>query len=142
MATVGLVGCAKKKRDCASEARDLYISSLFRKSREYIERRCDTWFILSAKHWLVSPNKVIEPYDETLKEMSTAQREQWAERVWGDLRSRLHPGDLVVVLAGKKYNEYLVPRIVQAKCSVEVPLEGRRQGQSLHWLNMALSQPK
>jgi cytoplasmic iron level regulating protein YaaA (DUF328/UPF0246 family) len=141
MATVGLVGCAKKKRDCASEARDLYISSLFRKSREYIERRCDTWFILSAKYGLVSPNKVIEPYDETLKEMSTAQREQWAERVWGSLHSRLHTGDLVVILAGEKYYEYLIPRIEQAKCSVEVPLEGLKLGPRLRWLNMALSRP-
>jgi len=142
MAVLGLVGCTKSKRDCASEAQDLYTSPLFRKSREYIERRCGACFILSAKYCLVSPSQVIEPYDLTLNKMSRAQREQWAESVWGDLRLHLHRGDLVVILAGKNYHEYLIPRIVQAKCLVDVPLDGLLYAQRVPWLTKALAQTK
>jgi hypothetical protein len=40
----------KKKEDHELPARDLYVSPLFRGRREYVERSCDRWFILSALH--------------------------------------------------------------------------------------------
>lgn len=61
--TVGLVSCGGKKRDTASPARDLYIGDLFTKSKTWVEAFCDEWAILSAKHYLLMPDEVIEPYD-------------------------------------------------------------------------------
>lgn len=76
--TVALVACAAAKLDHPAPAKDLYVSSLFRKSRAYAERNADAWYILSAKHGLVSPAATIEPYDLTLNSMAIADGRRWA----------------------------------------------------------------
>lgn len=48
-ADIVLVSCVKSKRPAASAAKDLYISALFTKEREYAERSGVPWYILSAK---------------------------------------------------------------------------------------------
>lgn len=141
MADVGLISCVSRKRAHATEARNLYYSPLFTKAREYVENRCDAWYILSAKYGLVSPAQIIDPYEETLNTKSRAAREQWAQRVWADLSQHLDAGDHVVVLAGERYREYLIPRIIKHGCVVEVPMEGLGIGRQLEWLSRQLSQP-
>jgi len=142
MATVGLVSCVSRKRAQATDAQDLYESPLFLKARDYVEQTCDRWFILSAKHGLVAPQQVIEPYEETLNTKSRAERRQWADAVWRRLRAGLHCSDRVVVLAGAHYREYLVPRIKQHGCVVDVPMEGLGIGQQLHWLTRETRRPR
>jgi len=142
MAVIGLISCVSRKRTHASEAQDLYDSPLFTKARQYVEKRCGTWYILSAKYGLVGPRQVIDPYEETLNTKSRAEREQWAQRVWADLFPHLHSGDHVVVLAGERYREYLVPRMIQHGCLVEVPMEGLGIGRQLQWLSKQLLPPR
>ena len=141
MAIVGLISCASRKRADATEARNLYSSPLFMKAREYVESRCDTWYILSAKHGLVSPTQVIDPYEETLNTKSRAALEKWAQKVWADLSRRLKSGDHVIILAGKRYREFLVPLATNHGCAVKVPMEGLSIGRQLQWLSKQLSQP-
>ncbi len=141
MAIVGLISCVSRKRADATEARNLYSSPLFMKAREYVEIRCDTWYILSAKHGLVSPTQVIDPYEETLNTKPRAEREKWAQKVWADLSRRLKSSDHVIILAGKRYREFLVPLATNHGCAVEVPMEGLSIGRQLQWLSKQLSQP-
>src|SRR5947208_14296482 len=89
---VGLVGCVKLKRDHATPAADLYISALFAGRGRWVAQTCDRWFILSAKHGLVAPEQVLEPYDETLTAKSRSERRTWSQSVIADLRS--HVADL------------------------------------------------
>lgn len=138
MAAIGLISCVSRKHTRASEAQDLYRSPLFTKARQYIERRCGTWFILSAKHGLVRPRQVIEPYEETLNTKTRAEREEWAQRIWADLLPHIHAGDNVVVLAGERYRKHLVPWMTQHGCVVEVPMEGMGIGRQLQWLSRQL----
>ena len=71
MATVVLISCVKKKLGYAAPAKDLYISPLFRLSWKYAQtRNPNKIFILSAKYHLLDPEKVVEPYDQTLKRMN------------------------------------------------------------------------
>jgi cytoplasmic iron level regulating protein YaaA (DUF328/UPF0246 family) len=135
MATIGLVSCVSAKRERPMEARELYCSPLFEKARDYAEGRCDSWFILSAKYGLVAPDRVIEPYNETLKDKKVDQRRAWADVVWRDLRPALSPGDRVVILAGEKYREFLVERIARHGCVLDVPMEGMSIGRQLQWLS-------
>ena len=58
-------------------------------------------FVLSAKHGLVEPTKVIAPYEETLNTKSRHERNEWTKLVWAALSVRLRPGDRVTILAGK-----------------------------------------
>jgi len=134
MAHVGLIACASKKRALAAQARDLYDSVLFQKSREYVECNCDSWYVLSAKHGLVTPTEIIAPYEETLNTKTVAERRAWAERVWASLKSQVKPSDRVTILAGQKYRENLVKRISEHGCCIEVPMEGMGIGEQLQWL--------
>ena len=52
-----------------------------------MEGTCNAWFILSAKHGLVSPDAVLEPYDESLTGMSAAPRRAWAGHVLAQIDS-------------------------------------------------------
>ena len=39
-----------------------------------------TIFILSAKYGLLSTDTIIDPYEQTLKNMKSAERHQWSAR--------------------------------------------------------------
>ncbi|MBL8880674.1 MAG: hypothetical protein JNG88_16295 [Phycisphaerales bacterium] len=119
----------------------MYESALFAKCREYVERRCATWYILSSKYGLVRPTDVIAPYDDTLNTKTSAERLQWADGVWARLQPIVKKGDRLVVLAGEKYRQHLVPRLLQHGCSVDIPLNGLRIGEQLQWLSRNLSGP-
>lgn len=135
---VVLVSCVKTKRSVASPASALYTSPLFKKASSYARQIADQWYILSAKHGLLHPDTVIEPYDETLNKMRVAERRAWGRRVVGQLQEVLRPGDRVVFLAGKRYRENLVTPVRQMRCRVEIPMEGLSFGRQLRWLNERL----
>nr|WP_209005130.1 DUF6884 domain-containing protein [Anaeromyxobacter diazotrophicus] len=93
------------------------------------------WFILSAQYGLLEPDAEVEPYERTLNTMAVAQRREWARRVLEQLEPRLASVQQIVLLAGMRYREFLVPRL-SAVCRVEVPLEGLGIGKQLHWFDI------
>lgn len=128
-----LVSCVGKKRTTAQPAKDLYISDWFIKAREYAENNGKRWYILSAKHGLLHPDTVIDPYEKTLNTMGAEERRAWAEQV--DTAIAMLPGRLVC-FAGEKYREHL-------QTPLETPLKGRGIGEQLRWFNlMNQGQPK
>src|SRR5262245_17546646 len=78
---VCIVGCTAHKRGMPMPAENLYSSELFYRSRRYAQAYHDAWLILSAKHGLVSPCEILEPYDCKLSSLSAEEREALAERV-------------------------------------------------------------
>lgn len=131
---IGLVGCVKDKKRLRSPARDLYRSALFRGRRGYVERFCDIWFILSAKHGLLDPDKPIDYYDETLKGQSRKKLSEWASRVLKALDSRF--GDFSTstfeIHTGAEYREYgLIEGLLERGATVEIPLRGLSFGEQL-----------
>src|SRR5262249_40566053 len=104
-AAVGLVGCSRRKLPHAAPACPLYASPLFPLAARSCALTCERWFVLSAKHGLVAPDEVIEPYDVTLKSMARPEREAWAVRVAEQLRERglLSSGHRLVLHAGADY---------------------------------------
>jgi hypothetical protein len=83
---IGLVGCAKTKLDHPALARSLYVSDLFKKASAYVERTYDHWFILSAQHYLVHPDEILEPYDRSMRDLDAAAKRHWAGIVECGLR--------------------------------------------------------
>lgn len=136
---IGLVSCTKSKRDEPASPRDLYEpSSLFRKARAYCEAAHDEWYVLSAKHGLLTPDgPPIEPYDETLTNAPVARRRDWAQKVVEEMDEKrlLDPKNTLVMHAGKAYYEELLPLIEEWNVLVKLPLEGLRQGERLRWYN-------
>jgi hypothetical protein len=135
---VGLVACSAGKLDHAAPARDLYTSQLFRKAAAYADATCDRWYILSAKHGLLAPEDVVEPYDERLpRNPRSADVRRWAIGVRAALDYVLAdvPGATLVVLAGEAYR---VP-LAGAPWPLEVPMAGLGIGQQLGYLTRQLA---
>lgn len=131
---IGLVGCVKTKLDRRVPAKDLYTSPLFRGRRAFVEASCEQWFILSAKHGLLSPAEEVEPYDETLKAGSPQERRAWAERVLHKLDA-VRPsvnGDVFEIHAGSEYRAFGLADGLRARgAAVDVPAEHLSQGAQL-----------
>jgi hypothetical protein len=134
------VSCVATKRDRACEARTLYTSLWFQKATPYAATTAEAvngrWWILSAKHGLLNPQTVIEPYNETLAKMRISERRSWSDRMFEFVRrsSDFHRVDSVVMLAGERYRKFLVPKLIHAGIEVSVPLAGLGIGRQLQWL--------
>jgi hypothetical protein len=124
---IGLVGCVKTKLDHAAPAKDLYTSPLFRGRRAFVERSCARWFILSAKHGLVDPDTVLEPYDVTLDSATPSERRAWSDRVLVEIRDCLGflDGLTFEAHAGSNYLDFGVVEGMRASgARVVRPAEG------------------
>lgn len=118
---IGLVPCAKKKRDQKCAAKDLYISPLWRSLYGYTQQRCDATYILSAKYGLVADTAIIEPYDKTLLKASVTERKEWSDMVLKQMRDEGFDfeNDYFVCMAGKRYRQYIAPHLQH----LEIPNE-------------------
>jgi len=85
---IGVINCGTAKAITAAPARELYVGCYFLTCREFIEARCETWVILSARHGVLLPEQIVEPYEATLVRMRKQARDEWAER------TRAHLDDL------------------------------------------------
>jgi hypothetical protein len=132
--TLALVACVAAKRSCPAEARDLYVSTWFRFARAHVEARYARWAILSAKHGLLDPRARVAPYERTLNAMPRAERRAWGDRV---AREVLSAGpDRVVIFAGARYREDVLPQLERAGVVVDAPLAGLAIGKQLAWLKL------
>jgi cytoplasmic iron level regulating protein YaaA (DUF328/UPF0246 family) len=121
MKRICLIACASSKQDTPQPAKDLYASALFQKSVAWMQKQnFDNWFILSAKHGLLPPDKVIAPYNQTLNQMPIKQRKFWADNVFAALQPYLSNDTSVTFLAGDKYREHLATRIINAGCEIHM----------------------
>lgn len=129
MSTVVLVSCSAGKESKPMPAEKLYNSDLFKKQLEYAKKLApsNNIYIISAKYHLVPLNKTIAPYNLTLKDMPSSDREAWSEVVKKQLLQKGYnlQKDKFVFLAGNAYRQYLEPQMK----NVEVPLAGLRIGQ-------------
>ena len=135
--SIFLVSCVKTKGSAPAKAKDLYISSWFRKARAFVEETGAPWRILSAQYGLVHPEEVIAPYEKTLLRMGVAERREWACGVLAALCSRLDPVQTVIFLAGARYREFLENPLRARGVSVSVPMAGLSSGRQLSWLTRA-----
>ena len=126
---VALVGCGKEKLEHAAPARDLYTGPLFRAARAWAEVNAARWFILSAKHGLLAPETVVEPYDLALASLSSAEHEKWAAHTAAEIARRTEAYDSMIVLAGAPYER----TVRLAGRHYECPLQGLDQGKRLAW---------
>ena len=99
-------------------------------------------FILSAKHHLVPLTKKLEPYDKTLKEMPKDEKEKWGEETVKQMKSHgiNVDKDHFIFLTGSEYMKPLTKYIPEA--NIEKPMEGRRMGERLQWLNSQIKKLK
>jgi hypothetical protein len=140
MSTIYLVACSAGKLPHAAPAADLYTGQSFKLASALAKLRADRWAILSAKHGLVEPDAVIEPYDYALRDASLEKRRAWGARVSAALHARGYRAEKAVILAPRAY---VVPILADTLGSnmfdtIETPLRGLGIGQQLGWLSREL----
>lgn len=128
-----VVGCGKRKATEPRPARDLYTGSLFTAARRYAEASFLPWRILSAKHGLVDPDQVLEPYDAQLlgpywekPELRACVGLQLAQLGWSGV---------LEVHAGHEYAELVRVEAAYTAPGLRVvsPVAGLQVGQRLAW---------
>jgi hypothetical protein len=125
---IGLIACTKAKLNRPAPARELYSASdLFRKAAAYCDAYLDGWFVLSAKYGLLEPDRIIAPYDMTLKTMPSSQRRLWGMQVAQQLRQL---GEVALEAhAGAAY----VRPLLEAGVVLHDPLRGLAIGKRKRW---------
>ena len=68
--------------------------------------------------------------------MRSVERREWADRVSAALMPIVQSGDEVIMLAGERYREGLVPWLAGRGVSVTIPLAGLMMGQQLQRLGV------
>lgn len=120
-----LIGCVKTKRSARSTARDLYDSPLWRYRRAYAECLGVPWYILSALHGLLDPDRRIDAYDLALTDLRHEARRAWSARVLAELKRRVPSirNKQIEVHAGAAYvNHGLEEGLHDAGAAVHRPL--------------------
>ena len=124
MSTVVLIACSATKLPKPAPAHELYSSDLFQKNWAYAKKLADEKdiYILSAKFHLVPNDKVIPPYNVTLKELSSDKRKKWSDEVLKQIQAKGYSldKDKFIFLAGNAYRQYLVPEMKHTEYHLKV----------------------
>jgi len=124
---VTLITCTNAKRDEPAPARELYDpSGYFRDMRAYAEARGHPWYILSAKHGLVDPDKTLAPYD------AVGLSETQAFEIAAALKEK--GVQTVHVTGGAAYTDELTPALEARGIDVIEICRGMRIGERRSWL--------
>ena len=158
-----LMGCTSSKMTALAPARELYQGDLWSKRRAYAESQGCPWYILSALHGVVDPDRVLEPYDCTLtqarQQVRPWQTDGLVHHLWSTLvfklprynpaRMRWTPDDpkacVLEVYAGAPYVELVRSAVdahrVSERVQVVAPLAGLQIGERKRWYKQQLSDP-
>jgi len=104
---VCIVSCTAHKREAPMRAENLYCSELFYRSRRYAQARYDGWLILSAKHGLVKPCDIIDPYDCKLSSLSREERDSLIMRVSEQALTAIPADAETHSICGAEYDQVL-----------------------------------
>ena len=133
-ASLVLVSCVGQKLSRPAPARLLYRSEWFLKVRKLVESREADWLILSALYGVVAPDIEIAPYEKTLNTAGMVERRAWADNTLLHLSPHLIGRRRIVIFAGQRYRECLVPALQGDGYEVDVPMANLRIGEQLAWL--------
>jgi len=133
---IALISCSKEKHNYPCPAHKLYsASTLFSLSYQYAKKHADKIYIISAKYGLVAEDRILEPYDQTLKEMGRQQQLSWVNSVLRALREECNiVSDSFIILAGNAYCRDLVQHLPHHS----MPLNGLRMGERMTYLKKHL----
>lgn len=128
--SIALIPCSKLKKKWIYRAYELYSpSKMFQWYVKYAKMYCKDWYILSAKHWLIDKNKLLQNYDFTLKYAKDEEVKKYCEIISKQIIDTI-PDDIeLIIFAWEKYTKYLnVPH------KIIKPLYKKKQGVRLSYL--------
>lgn len=134
MTVWALIPCSASKQKAACPAREMYSpSQQFSGAWAAAMAAGQRPLILSAKHGVLDPDTVIEPYDQTLQGARKAVKLAWSAGVLNSLVDIIDASsDRVVSYLGRDYGDFLLPDLRALGIPVDEPMvdsEGRRLSQ-------------
>ncbi len=137
---IGLVAASRRQRGIICRAADQFDPSpVFRRAREYCERRFGEWYVLTPTHPLALPQQVIGPSPCLLSELSAEERSRWVQELAARLqqrRARSVEPVRFVLFAGARTAE-LVQRAAP-DAELVLPHTGLTLGQRVRWYDERL----
>lgn len=139
MKNVYLIACTKSKQEYRCTASEMYMtSSLYRLSYEYCINQVDNIdsqiYILSAKYHLLSLQKVIDPYNETLINKSSSEKAKWGKIVYNQMKETFDIENThFIFLTGKEYMKPVISYLETYQYSNPIPLN-YGIGKRMRWL--------
>jgi len=131
---IGFVSCTKSKTEYACTAEELYSpSTLFTYASAYCRENYDKWFILSAKHGVLSPTDFLSPYEQTLNGAKKEIRQKWAKEVVTQIYEYTKLEDELFFHTPANYCEFIIPLLEQKGYLIRRPLKGLPIGKQLGW---------
>ncbi len=76
-----LISCGRRKKKISASAAELYTSQRFKKARAIAEQLGANFYIVSAKHGLINPDKLLPPYDVRPSNMTPDDQAKWGAKV-------------------------------------------------------------
>jgi hypothetical protein len=129
---LAIIGCTKTKYACTMPAADLYSKSvLFKKALAYCRDRYDLILIASAKHGIITCDKILEPYNLSLYDISKTDVVAWGQECAKQIQA-IRP-NTVTFFTGKIYLKYITPYLSDVK--IYTPLEGMGMGDRLKFFS-------
>lgn len=134
-----LVGCGRSKRRKLCVAKDLYTSQRFKTSIELAENLGNEYLIISGKHGVIEPGKVLEPYDQDVGKLDKKEKSEWATRILADL-SKYNKNAQYIILSGDDYSNVLLEKNASRKIpiSLNAPFKEIQIENHKIWLEQAL----
>ncbi|MDD9149479.1 MULTISPECIES: DUF6884 domain-containing protein [unclassified Sporolactobacillus] len=131
---IGLLATARKKAHGPAPVTDFYKSPLFIKSLRYARQTYDRFYFYNARDGLLLPDKIMEPYDISIRTFPQYQKVAWGKRVIAMLNDLENLKSVSLYLhGGRIYRNYLEPELNRLGIDFIVPLEGMSIGKQLRW---------
>lgn len=127
-----IIACGKNKTPGRSKAADLYIGTSFVVRRNFAKNNFINWCILSAKHSILLPQQVVEPYDVNMKDLSEEERHELFERALQVIQNSFPSCNKFYLILPSPYDQ--IADYLRPLGEVIFPLEGLQGRQALHYL--------
>lgn len=131
-----LVACGRRKSETSCYAKDMYNSNRFQGLKRIAEENHLWWGIFSAKHGLLFPKDVIEPYDVNLSCCTTEQRQSLRE-LFEKQVSSFPKTTIFVVVADAIYSSFIAPIIQSNGFVISTPFLSKDEMMVEEYVNNA-----
>jgi hypothetical protein len=126
---IAVIACGARKAATPQPAKDLYVGTLFAKARAAVEALDIPWLILSAKHGLLNPEQVVEPYDQ---QIATANVSHLRGTLYRQVQAgMLGRGQVVCDFTPEAYHRLLSEATGRTHKFLR-PVKGLGQGRCMH----------
>lgn len=138
---IGLVTASRHERGTICRASEQYDPSpIFRRARDYCLRTFGEWYIISVRHHLLAPQRVVGSGELALLSLNAEERARWAQQVACDLAdraSRSAESIVYVLYASQRCADALMR--AAPSLTFELPLSGMGLRERLQWYDERLA---